>query len=168
MTRLLQTMDDTTSSNSNSGSGPEFVFTYAKMSCGPDPEFELELALRPRISKRLLHAGCEIAHRDFAPCAARRLLADRDVIDVVAVGDVGFVAMARARLDERVFDLERRARAAIAAREGTPASSDEWVGIGFRLGAERFVTSREPTRMKVTAMLTGRSVSSCAATVVVM
>jgi twitching motility protein PilI len=53
-------------------------------------------------------------------------------------------------LAERPFDLllelERRARAAIAAREGAPAAADEWVGIGFRLGAERFVTSRGDVR----------------------
>lgn len=47
---------------------------------------------------------------------------------------------------ELLVELERRARAAIAAREGTPATSDEWVGIGFRLGAERFVTSRADVR----------------------
>ena len=41
---------------------------------------------------------------------------------------------------ELLVELERRARAAIAAREGAPAAADEWVGIGFRLGAERFVT----------------------------
>ena len=53
-------------------------------------------------------------------------------------------------LAERPFDLllelERRARAAIAAREGAPAAVDEWVGIGFRIGAERFVTSRAEVR----------------------
>jgi twitching motility protein PilI len=47
---------------------------------------------------------------------------------------------------ELLVELERRARVAIAAREGTPASSDEWVGIGFRLGSERFVTSRADVR----------------------
>ncbi len=47
---------------------------------------------------------------------------------------------------ELLVELERRARAAIAAREGAPASADEWVGIGFRLGAERFVTSRADVR----------------------
>ena len=47
---------------------------------------------------------------------------------------------------ELLVELERRARAAIAAREGTPTASDEWVGIGFRLGAERFVTSRADVR----------------------
>ena len=47
---------------------------------------------------------------------------------------------------ELLLELERRARAAIAAREGAPESSDEWVGIGFRLGAERFVTSRGDVR----------------------
>ena len=47
---------------------------------------------------------------------------------------------------ELLVELERRARAAIAAREGAPAAADEWVGIGFRLGAERFVTSRGDVR----------------------
>jgi twitching motility protein PilI len=47
---------------------------------------------------------------------------------------------------ELLLELERRARVAIAAREGAPASTDEWVGIGFRLGAERFVTSRTDIR----------------------
>jgi twitching motility protein PilI len=47
---------------------------------------------------------------------------------------------------ELLLELESRARAAIAAREGSPASADEWVGLGFRLGAERFVTSRADVR----------------------
>jgi twitching motility protein PilI len=47
---------------------------------------------------------------------------------------------------ELLLELERLARAAIAAREGAPAAADEWVGIGFRLGAERFVTSRADIR----------------------
>ena len=47
---------------------------------------------------------------------------------------------------ELLLELERRARAAIAAREGSPVSADEWVGIGFRLGAERFVTGRADVR----------------------
>jgi twitching motility protein PilI len=47
---------------------------------------------------------------------------------------------------ELLLELERRARVAIAAREGSPTSADEWVGIGFRLGAERFVTSRADVR----------------------
>lgn len=53
-------------------------------------------------------------------------------------------------LAERPFDLllelERRARAAIAAREGAPEEANEWVGIGFRLGAERFVANRGEVR----------------------
>lgn len=47
---------------------------------------------------------------------------------------------------ELLLELERRARAAIAAREGAPAAADEWVGIGFRLGAEHFVTGRGDVR----------------------
>jgi twitching motility protein PilI len=47
---------------------------------------------------------------------------------------------------ELLVELERRARAAIAAREGAPAAADEWVGIGFRLGGEHFVTGRSDVR----------------------
>jgi twitching motility protein PilI len=47
---------------------------------------------------------------------------------------------------ELLLELERRARAAIAAREGAPSSADEWVGIGFRLGTEQFVTGRGDVR----------------------
>ncbi len=47
---------------------------------------------------------------------------------------------------ELLLEMERRARAAIAAREGAPAAADEWVGIGFRLGAERFVANRGEVR----------------------
>ena len=47
---------------------------------------------------------------------------------------------------ELLLELERRAREAIAAREGAPAAADDWVGIGFRLGAERFVASRGDVR----------------------
>src|SRR6202008_1426036 len=45
-----------------------------------------------------------------------------------------------------LVELERRARAAIAARDGAPAASDEWVGIGLRPGAEGFVRSRGDVR----------------------
>lgn len=45
-----------------------------------------------------------------------------------------------------LLDLERRARAAVAAREGTGGAIDEWVGIGFRLGAESFVCARNDVR----------------------
>lgn len=47
---------------------------------------------------------------------------------------------------ELLLELERLARAAIAARDGAADRSDEWVGIGFRLGAEHFVTSRADVR----------------------
>lgn len=47
---------------------------------------------------------------------------------------------------ELLVELERRARAAIAAREGAPAAADEWVGIGFRIGTEHFVTGRGDVR----------------------
>lgn len=42
--------------------------------------------------------------------------------------------------------LEQRARDAVAARGGAGDSSDEWVGIGFRIGAESFVCARTDVR----------------------
>ena len=45
-----------------------------------------------------------------------------------------------------LVEMERRAREAIAAREGAGASVEEWVGIGFRLGAENFVAPRGDVR----------------------
>ena len=58
--------------------------------------------------------------------------------------------MSLAELADRPFELllelERRARAAVAAREGQKSAVDEWVGIGFRLGAEQFVTGRGDVR----------------------
>jgi twitching motility protein PilI len=47
---------------------------------------------------------------------------------------------------ELLVELERRARAAMAARAGAPVATDEWVGIGFRLGADQFVASRSDIR----------------------
>ena len=58
--------------------------------------------------------------------------------------------MSLAELRERPFELllelERLARAATAAREGGAAAADEWVGIGFRIGHEHFVTGRGDVR----------------------
>jgi twitching motility protein PilI len=45
-----------------------------------------------------------------------------------------------------LLELERRAKAAIAARQGAGVSAEDWVGIGFRLGAEKFVTARSEIR----------------------
>jgi twitching motility protein PilI len=53
-------------------------------------------------------------------------------------------------LREHPFDLlrelERRARLAITGTPGEDASAEEWVGIGIRLGAERFVIERDEVR----------------------
>jgi twitching motility protein PilI len=38
--------------------------------------------------------------------------------------------------------MEQRARAAISNREGDQGKKREWIGVGFRLGKERFVTDR--------------------------
>ena len=47
---------------------------------------------------------------------------------------------------ELLVEMERRARAAVAAREGRDGQGDEWVGVGFRLGSERFVAERSDVR----------------------
>ncbi|MCO4810060.1 MAG: chemotaxis protein CheW [Gammaproteobacteria bacterium] len=56
---------------------------------------------------------------------------------------------ALAALVEQPFELlqeiERRSRA-VHAGQGVGASVDEWVGVGFRIGEERFVASREQVR----------------------
>ena len=46
---------------------------------------------------------------------------------------------------ELLQELERRSRAAIAGK-GTDELSAEWVGVGFRIGQEQFVASREQVR----------------------
>ncbi len=47
---------------------------------------------------------------------------------------------------ELLLELERLARAASSARDGDAAAADEWTGIGFRIGAEYFVTGRGGVR----------------------
>lgn len=47
---------------------------------------------------------------------------------------------------ELLQELERRARAAAAGAHGDEDGISEWVGIGFRLGNERFVVAREEVR----------------------
>lgn len=46
---------------------------------------------------------------------------------------------------ELLQELERRSRAAFAGR-GSGAMPAEWVGIGFRIGQEQFVSSRDEVR----------------------
>lgn len=53
-------------------------------------------------------------------------------------------------LREQPFDLlrelERRTRAAITGTSGEEPAGEEWVGIGIRLGHERFVVPRDEVR----------------------
>jgi twitching motility protein PilI len=42
--------------------------------------------------------------------------------------------------------IEQRARDAIARRQGSGAAVEEWIGVAFRLGNERFVTARADVR----------------------
>ena len=46
---------------------------------------------------------------------------------------------------ELLLELERRSRVAFAGR-GSGGMPDEWVGVGFRLGEEQFVASRDQVR----------------------
>lgn len=58
--------------------------------------------------------------------------------------------MTLSALSDRPFELlvamEQRARAVIASREGRDEQAEEWVGVGFKLGQERFVTARSDVR----------------------
>lgn len=47
---------------------------------------------------------------------------------------------------ELLLELERRAREAISGAQGARASTEDWVGIGFRIAAEHFVTGRSDVR----------------------
>jgi twitching motility protein PilI len=47
---------------------------------------------------------------------------------------------------ELLLELERLARSVTAARDAGESAADEWVGIGFRIGAEHFVTGRGDIR----------------------
>lgn len=47
---------------------------------------------------------------------------------------------------ELLTELERRSKAAMAGALGDDVDVQEWVGIGFRLGAERFIVGREEVR----------------------
>lgn len=47
---------------------------------------------------------------------------------------------------ELLQELERRARAALSASEPDSESTEEWVGIAFRLGSENFVANRTDVR----------------------
>jgi twitching motility protein PilI len=65
------------------------------------------------------------------------------------------LASLRERPYELLLEMERRARHSVGA-DGSGAAPSEWVGIGFRLGDERFVASREEVRevMQCPPMLT--------------
>jgi twitching motility protein PilI len=45
-----------------------------------------------------------------------------------------------------LLELERRARAAVAAGRGSAHAVEEWVGVAFKLGSEQFVTARAGVR----------------------
>ncbi len=58
--------------------------------------------------------------------------------------------MTLSSLSDRPFELlvalEQRARAAIASRDGRDEQGEEWIGVGFKLGEESFVTARSDVR----------------------
>lgn len=45
-----------------------------------------------------------------------------------------------------LLELERRAKEAIARRQGSREAVEEWIGVAFRLGSERFLTARADVR----------------------
>jgi twitching motility protein PilI len=45
-----------------------------------------------------------------------------------------------------LLEIERRAKDAIASRQGKEEAVDEWIGVAFRLGAESYVTARPDVR----------------------
>lgn len=47
---------------------------------------------------------------------------------------------------ELLRELERRSRVAVTGSPGDDASGEEWVGVGLRLGQERFVVPRDEVR----------------------
>ena len=57
---------------------------------------------------------------------------------------------------ELLLEMERRSRLGLAAAAGGNAEATEWVGIGFRLGDERFLVPRGQVRevMMLPSMLT--------------
>ncbi|MEL6301259.1 MAG: chemotaxis protein CheW [Pseudomonadota bacterium] len=47
---------------------------------------------------------------------------------------------------ELLQEMERRSRAAVSGHGDTGTQRNEWVGVGFRLGDEQFVASRDEVR----------------------
>jgi twitching motility protein PilI len=45
-----------------------------------------------------------------------------------------------------LLELERRAREAIAGRQGRSEAAEEWIGVAFRLGSQQFVSARSDVR----------------------
>lgn len=45
-----------------------------------------------------------------------------------------------------LLEMERRAKETIARRQGASDAVEEWIGVAFRLGSERFVTARADVR----------------------
>jgi twitching motility protein PilI len=45
-----------------------------------------------------------------------------------------------------LLEMERLAKAAVASRQGGASEVEEWIGIGFRVGAESFVAARADVR----------------------
>lgn len=64
---------------------------------------------------------------------------------MTAAGTGGLRAL-REHPFELLRELERRSRLALTGSPGDDASAEEWVGIGLRLGNERFVVAREEVR----------------------
>jgi twitching motility protein PilI len=47
---------------------------------------------------------------------------------------------------ELLLEIEKQAKEAIARRQGSSEAVEEWIGVAFRLGSERFIASRADVR----------------------
>ncbi len=52
----------------------------------------------------------------------------------------------KARPYDLLVEIERRTRASLAAKDAEGGVSQEWVGIAFRIGDQRFLASRDDVR----------------------
>lgn len=62
------------------------------------------------------------------------------------MAEVGDLRALREQPFELLREMERRSRAAVSGQGSGGSKATEWVGVGFRLGGENFVASRDEVR----------------------
>ena len=60
--------------------------------------------------------------------------------------EIGDLRALREQPFELLREMERRSRAAVSGHSAGSALPTEWVGVGFRIGGENFVASRDEVR----------------------